>query len=306
MATVLARMPGARKVTGVTRVPSRRPEVQPGEQAEGHPRLGDRLPGPADLRDLDEVVHQRDAREAGLRRRRGHRCPASPPDRAPAEPGDLQHEAEPGRTACCAAAAAALPAACDGSTAVSGPAASTVQPSAAISTVDGSHPAQLAVEHGGGHRAGAGAVPALALGGRGGEQDGDGRQPGRAGELELGPGAWPGPARACPRRWSARAAAGRRRSGRAARTRPRRRPGHARRCRRRRGAVRGDDLGLPVARLRPGRLAGSGRAGEHHQSRVRDRRRRHCHSVSAGVRGSPPGPAQRKRGSGGRPRASTA
>ena len=40
--------------------------VEPGEQAERHPRLRDRLPGGADLRDLDQVVHQRQAREAGL------------------------------------------------------------------------------------------------------------------------------------------------------------------------------------------------------------------------------------------------
>ena len=38
--------------------------VEAGEQAERDPGLRDRLPGGADLRDLDEVVHQRDARRS--------------------------------------------------------------------------------------------------------------------------------------------------------------------------------------------------------------------------------------------------
>ena len=42
------------------------PGVEPGEHAEGDPGLGDRLPGGADLRDLDQVVHQGDAGEPGL------------------------------------------------------------------------------------------------------------------------------------------------------------------------------------------------------------------------------------------------
>ena len=38
-----------------------------------HPRLGDRLPGAADLGDLDQVIHQRDALQASLGGRAGHR-----------------------------------------------------------------------------------------------------------------------------------------------------------------------------------------------------------------------------------------
>ena len=81
-----------------------RPEPQPGPErrqvAERHPRLGDRLPGPADLRDLDEVVHQRQTREAGRVGRLRH---AAQPLRrllAPREPGHLEDDLHPqGRTA---------------------------------------------------------------------------------------------------------------------------------------------------------------------------------------------------------------
>ena len=38
------------------------PGVEPGEQAQRHPRFGDGLPGAVDLGDLDQVVHQGDAR----------------------------------------------------------------------------------------------------------------------------------------------------------------------------------------------------------------------------------------------------
>ena len=40
--------------------------VEPGQQPERHPRLRDRLPGPVDLRDLDQVIHQRQPGAAGL------------------------------------------------------------------------------------------------------------------------------------------------------------------------------------------------------------------------------------------------
>ena len=46
--------------------------------AEGHPRLRDRVPRAADLRDLDQVVHQRDAGEPG-RVGRPARCRAASP-----------------------------------------------------------------------------------------------------------------------------------------------------------------------------------------------------------------------------------
>ena len=64
MAAAFAVTPAGRKVTGVHSVPSSQPGVQAGEQAEGHPRLGDRLPGAVDLGDLDQVVHQRQPGEA--------------------------------------------------------------------------------------------------------------------------------------------------------------------------------------------------------------------------------------------------
>ena len=62
-----------------TRVPSSQAACRaPASSAERHPRLGDRVPGPADLGDLDEVVHQRQAGEARPRRRRGRRRSARP------------------------------------------------------------------------------------------------------------------------------------------------------------------------------------------------------------------------------------
>ena len=72
---------------------------EPREQAERHPGLRDRLPGTADLGDLDQVVHQREPREPGLVG--GERDPGQPGGRvlAPREPGDLQHDAQPLRRA---------------------------------------------------------------------------------------------------------------------------------------------------------------------------------------------------------------
>ena len=66
-----------------------RPELEPrrrgGQGAERHPRLGDRVPGATDLRDLDEVVHERDAGEPGLLG--GSRHVAQPCERGPASAG---------------------------------------------------------------------------------------------------------------------------------------------------------------------------------------------------------------------------
>ncbi len=45
--------------------------TEPGQGAERHPGFGDRVPRATDLWDLDEVVHQGDAREACLVRREG-------------------------------------------------------------------------------------------------------------------------------------------------------------------------------------------------------------------------------------------
>ena len=70
VAAALAVMPGARKVTGVTSVPSWSRVVRPRERP-ASPTARDRLPGAADLRDLDEVVHEREAGEPGLLGGRG-------------------------------------------------------------------------------------------------------------------------------------------------------------------------------------------------------------------------------------------
>ena len=92
VAAALAITPAARNVTGVTRVPRLQIGIQAGEHAEGHPRFGDRLPGPPDLRDLDEVIHQREPSESGVRR--GESDGLEPAGRVvvPAKPGDLQYE----------------------------------------------------------------------------------------------------------------------------------------------------------------------------------------------------------------------
>jgi len=68
-----------------------------GQQAERHPRLGDRLPRPARLRDLDEVIHQRDPAEAGGGRRASDGGKPAGRVVLPREPGDLQDELQPGR-----------------------------------------------------------------------------------------------------------------------------------------------------------------------------------------------------------------
>ena len=69
--------------------------VQAGDQPERDPRLGDRLPGPVDLRDLDQVVHQRQPAEPGLVGGQRHR--PQPPCRvlAPGEARQLQHDLQP-------------------------------------------------------------------------------------------------------------------------------------------------------------------------------------------------------------------
>ena len=54
------------------------PGAQPGDRAQGDPRLRDRRPGPVDLRDLDQVVHHRQAGEARPRRPPGRRRSARP------------------------------------------------------------------------------------------------------------------------------------------------------------------------------------------------------------------------------------
>ena len=71
VAAAFAVTPARRKVTGVQRVPRSQPGVERRRAPERDPRLGDRVPGPADLGDLDQVVHQRQPGEARLVRGEG-------------------------------------------------------------------------------------------------------------------------------------------------------------------------------------------------------------------------------------------
>ncbi len=76
---------------------------------------------------------------------------------------------------------------CDGSTAASSACLTTAQPSVAELGFGLGQPAQLAVEHGGGHRPGAAAIAPAALRRIGAEHNGDGRQAGLARELGVDP-----------------------------------------------------------------------------------------------------------------------
>ncbi len=161
------------------------PRGDPGQHAERDPRLGNGLPGPADLGNLDQVVHQCDAVEPGIGGRGGDRGEPGRRIVAPREAGDLQHQAHRGRLG-------ALPGG-------RGLAARRVgwldhglvglgddRPAFARDLVRGlGHPAQLAVERSGRHRNGSVTVPAPALARVRVEQHGDGRQLGQARELEL-------------------------------------------------------------------------------------------------------------------------
>ena len=108
MAAALAVTPAGRKVTGVTSVPRLEAGAEAGEQPEGHPWLGDRRPGPVDLRDLDEVVHQRDPGEAALVRGPGDPGQPGGGVLAPREAGDLQHDPQPLRRAAAPAGGAVV------------------------------------------------------------------------------------------------------------------------------------------------------------------------------------------------------
>ena len=93
-------IPAGRNDTGVHSVPSRSPVAQRRQVTERHPRLGDRLPGPTHLRDLDQVVHQRETREAGGVGRLRHLPQPGRGVLAPGEARDLEHHLHPrGRTA---------------------------------------------------------------------------------------------------------------------------------------------------------------------------------------------------------------
>ena len=96
VAAALAVMPGARNVTGVTRVPSSRPVPRPATAPRVTHGSGIEVPGPVHLRDLDEVVHHRRARRSRPRRRPGRRRVSQASGiLAPREPAHLQHHLEP-------------------------------------------------------------------------------------------------------------------------------------------------------------------------------------------------------------------
>ena len=82
---------GAERHRGAQRAQPQ-PGPQPGQRAQRHPRLRDRLPRAPDLRDLDQVVHQRESREARLVGR--PRDPGQPRAGvlAPREAGHLEHD----------------------------------------------------------------------------------------------------------------------------------------------------------------------------------------------------------------------
>ena len=108
MAAALAVMPGRAERHGGDERAELEPGVEAGEQAEGHPGLGDRLPRATDLRDLDQVVHQREPREPRPVGREGDVPQPRGRVLAPREPGHLEHDLQslgaatlaPGRAPC--------------------------------------------------------------------------------------------------------------------------------------------------------------------------------------------------------------
>ena len=91
VAAAFAVTPAGRNVAGVHERAQLQPGVQAGDQAEGHPGLGDRLPGGVDLGDLDQVVHQRQPGEPRLVRRQRHLAHPAARVLAPGEPRELEH-----------------------------------------------------------------------------------------------------------------------------------------------------------------------------------------------------------------------
>ncbi len=159
--------------------------VQAGQQPEGHPRLGDRLPRPADLRDLDQVVHQREPGEPRLVGREGDVRAATPPGPRPtgtgrpgARPPAPGSCADPGLTGSCASRRAlARPQAHDPARARPW---TTSQPSVSSSSATRPHPLELAGQRRGGDGPVARGVAAAALGVGGREDRDHGRQSGLA------------------------------------------------------------------------------------------------------------------------------
>ncbi len=223
---------------------------------EGDPRLRDRVPGAADLRDLDEVVHQGETGEAGrpprprrsrAARRAGRRRPGS------ARPGGRRPSGQSSAPMAGPAAGGA------GGGSSPGPGQDRCPrrrrrrhdvPALVVELRPGGRPGrELAGEDARRHRTVACGVARPAYGSRGVEHDGDGGQPGRARPPRARRADAPRRCPGCRRRSSGGGAGAPRRSARAGR---RRRPRHrdrAHRCRRRRAGHR---------RRRP-RPRGSGR-----------------------------------------------
>ena len=252
VAAALAVMPGRPEGDRGDEGAQPEPGVEAGDQPERHPRLRDRLPGPVDLRDLDEVVHHREPGEPGLVGGQRHRPQPGAGVLAPREPRQLQHHGEPLRRAAVGGGGRSRESGVSATTGESGRTTWTrSQPSASSSARTSREALELRGQGGGRDDVRAVGVAAARLLGRGVDHDGDRRQPGGSRRLEPGRGDARGRGRGCRRRWSARGRAGRRRCARGSR-RPRRwRRGRALRCRRRRGGRR--------TTRSPGRGSGPGR-----------------------------------------------
>ena len=255
-----------------------RPELEPrrrgGEGAERHPRLGDRVPGAADLRDLDEVVHECDAGEPGLLGGAGHVAQPGEQVTLGREARQLEHDAAQGRPV----RRARRPRGGLPSRGVRSVGRRLVRgdpddlPPLGLEQVHrGGDRGELAREDAGRDRALASGVARTAYGRR--ACRGRRRRPGalRPGRRPASGGGGPRRCRACRRRSSGGARRGPRRPARAARRRRPWRRGRAHRCRRpraarptrrprRRGSATTPTSTCPSPRRRPARR-GPGRAG---------------------------------------------
>ena len=227
------------------------------------------------------MVHQREAREAGLVG--GPRDARQPAGRvlAPGEPGHLEHDVETGaRSAASAAARRRRPA--------SRPASSVGDPRDPVPALGveqrGQRAGTTAAARSAPGRAPAGPAPRCGCRHSAGgvEADHDRGQPCARARSSQPPASYDVQARACPRRWSAPAAPGRRRSGPAARTRRAEasrswRPLPTTPRRSSEETISADRYRCP----RPRRLAGPGGPDEHHERRVGEGRvRRHAGSLA--------------------------
>ena len=245
-----------------------RPELEVGaerrQRSERHPGLGDRVPRPSDLRDLDEVVHQGHARETRVRRREGDA--AQPVERvlAPREPPDLEDHPRPGarRAPATGAAGAGLGGGSSADTTrTSQPSASSSAPTSRIrrswppSTAAGTGRSRAAFRAR--HSAGGVSNTTATSGSPDSSSQRRPRRPPRRVQAEgvddhreAAPGASLDDLVEQPKRVLGRVEIG----GAAAHHGAQR--------------VRGDHLGVAVAGRGPGRLPGAGRADQQHQSRV--------------------------------------